>query len=99
MGKSRELFDPGKILLWAEKGLESLFIALENTTEKKLKSVLKINKSPKQQKNLHYQSFDFDNTRFENEKDNDKEHLGHQRLKEIDNLENDDTYDVDVDRD
>lgn len=96
MAKSKTDFDLGKILLWAEKGLESLFIVLENATEKKLKSVLRINKKFEKQKIKQYQKFDFDNTRLE--KDIDKDLLGQERMQELSELEKDETHDVETDR-
>lgn len=93
MGKSKTLFDPGKILEWAENGLEYVFIAFENSVERQLTRIHKREKKSIDQKTLNQSLPNYDNERLE------KGIPFTERLKELDELEQEESQESEIDRD
>lgn len=109
MSRQGSLFDPGIVLLWAEKGLTSISLALENKTEKLLKKwrhkdrrKQQTKKKKKQQKKNNQELAKDQDSKLEYlegiEKRNENSQVT-ERLTELDNTEEDVSHDAEIDRD
>ena len=98
MRKSKEIFDPGKILLFAEKLLESALVSLEKTADRRILRGFTKSQRPKKLENLHCTLQDFDDGRLEKEPETDKNTLIQERLNELDEIDNEESHDNDMER-
>ena len=108
MSRQGSLFDTGVVLLWAEKGLTTISLAMEDKTEKllkkwKLKDRRKqhLVKKEKQRKKNNQQLAKDHDSRLEYvetvKKRMDKEKI-QERLKELENTEHDMSHDAEIER-
>lgn len=90
MAKSKTLFDPGKILLLAERMLETALVSLETFADKKL--LRNSSKGMKQKKKIEPYEFvihDFDDGRLEKEPEINRDELISERINELEQISND----------
>ncbi|MEM7085229.1 MAG: hypothetical protein AAF489_03555 [Bacteroidota bacterium] len=99
MAKSRTKFNPGRILLYAEQILESAIISVEKIADKNLLNNRLHKSKNKKYKQSHQVIPDFDNERLERDSNVDVKERTQERLLELEELEQEASQDVELDRD
>lgn len=98
MRKSKEIFDPGKILLWAENALEFALVSIEKMADRRMLRGYTEGKRPKKLENFHSTLPDFDNGRLEKEPETDKSTPSQERMSELDEMDHEASHDNDAER-